>query len=149
MDILVYIETVVKGRRVFLDYTKNPEGFDFAALSKEAREYLEKSGALLATPIERLAKMNQPAIDLYKEHGIDLAKEPLEVAVCAQHNNGGLAGNLWWESVNVKHLFPVGEVNGSHGIYRPGGSALNSGQVAGFRAAEYIAHRYAAKDLGE
>lgn len=149
VDILVYIETVVKGRRVFLDYTKNPEGFDFAGLSKEAREYLEKSGALLATPIERLAKMNQPAIDLYKEHGIDLAKEPLEVAVCAQHNNGGLAGNLWWESVNVKHLFPVGEVNGSHGIYRPGGSALNSGQVGGFRAAEYIAHRYAAKDLGE
>jgi hypothetical protein len=34
-------------------------------------------------------------------------------------------------------------VNGSHGVYRPGGSALNSGQVAGFRAAAYIAHRYA------
>jgi aspartate oxidase len=73
--------------------------------------------------------------------------QPLEVAVCAQHNNGGLAGNLWWESVNVKHLFPVGEVNGSHGVYRPGGSALNSGQVAGLRAAEYIANRYGRWDL--
>ena len=91
--------------------------------------------------------MNPAAIALYREHGIDLAREPLEIAVCAQHNNGGLAANHWWESVNIRHLFPVGEVNGSHGIYRPGGSALNSGQVGGFRAAEYIARRYAAKSL--
>jgi len=86
--------------------------------------------------------MNPGAIDLYAEHGIDLAAEPLEIAVCAQHNNGGLAGNHWWESTNIKHLFPIGEVNGSHGVYRPGGSALNSGQVGGFRAAEFIANRY-------
>jgi succinate dehydrogenase/fumarate reductase flavoprotein subunit len=86
--------------------------------------------------------MNPGAIELYAEHGIDLAAEPLEIAVCAQHNNGGLAGNHWWESTNLKHLFPVGEVNGSHGVYRPGGSALNAGQVGAFRAAEFIAHRY-------
>ena len=42
-----------------------------------------------------------------------------------------------------EHLFPVGEVNGSHGVYRPGGSALNAGQVGSLRAAEYIANRYA------
>ena len=42
----------------------------------------------------------------------------------------------------IKHLFPIGEVNGSHGVTRPGGSALNAGQVGGFRAAEYIANRY-------
>ena len=149
VDILVYIETVIKGRRVFLDYRKNPEGFDFNSLSKEAHDYLDKSGALSGTPLSRLEKMNQPAIDLYKDHGIDITKEPLEIAVCSQHNNGGLAGNLWWESRNVKHLFPVGEVNGSHGIYRPGGSALNSGQVAGFRAAEYISHKYSKSDLKE
>jgi hypothetical protein len=47
-----------------------------------------------------------------------------------------------WESTNIKHLFPVGEVNGSHGVYRPGGSALNAGQVGGFRAAEYINAKY-------
>jgi hypothetical protein len=28
-------------------------------------------------------------------------------------------------------------------VYRPGGSALNAGQVGGFRAAEYVANRYA------
>ncbi len=147
VDILVYQETVLKGRRVFLDYRQNSANFDFAALSQEARAYLENSEALLDTPIDRLAKMNQPAIDLYADHRIDLTREPLEIAVCAQHNNGGLAGNLWWESENIRHLFPIGEVNGSHGVYRPGGSALNSGQVAGFRVAEYIAHAYAKPDL--
>lgn len=142
VDILVYIETVQKGRRVFLDFRSNSEEFSFDALSDEAREYLENSEALLETPIKRLEKMNAPAISLYADHNIDIVKEPLEIAVCAQHNNGGLAGTIWWESENIKHLFPVGEVNGSHGVYRPGGSALNAGQVAGFRAAEYIANKY-------
>jgi succinate dehydrogenase/fumarate reductase flavoprotein subunit len=113
------------------------------ALSAEARDYLAKSRALQLSPVARLAAMNPAALALYRDHGIDLRRQPLEVAVCAQHNNGGLAANHWWESVNLAHLFPVGEVNGSHGIYRPGGSALNAGQVGGFRAAEFIAHRYA------
>ncbi len=149
IDILVYIETVLKGRRVFLDFRRNPDGFEFDALSAEALEYLTNSQALRDTPIERLGRMNPGAIGLYAEQGIDLRAEPLEIAVCAQHNNGGLAGNHWWESVNVKHLFPVGEVNGSHGVYRPGGSALNAGQVGSFRAAEYIANRYQQWDLSE
>ncbi|MEI8120520.1 MAG: FAD-binding protein [bacterium] len=143
VDILVYIETVLKGRRVFLDFRDNPKGFRFEDLSPEALQYLTNSKAILGTPIERLEKMNPGAIELYKDHGINIRLDPLEIAVCAQHNNGGLAGNLWWESTTVKHLFPVGEVNGSHGVYRPGGSALNSGQVAGFRVADYIAARYA------
>jgi succinate dehydrogenase/fumarate reductase flavoprotein subunit len=142
VDILVYIETVLRQRRVFLDFRRNPAGFRFDDLSREALDYLTRSGALQATPLERLRAMNPGAIELYGEHGIDLAAEPLEIAVCAQHNNGGLAGNHWWESTNLKHLFPVGEVNGSHGVYRPGGSALNAGQVGAFRAAEFIAHRY-------
>lgn len=148
IDLLVYQETVLKGRRVFLDFTKNPGGggilddFSFDLLDKEAYDYLEKSEALLDTPIERLKKMNQPAVDLYKSHDIDITKEYLEIAVCAQHNNGGFRGNIWWES-NIRHLFPVGEANGTHGVYRPGGSALNSGQVGSMRAALYISKRYA------
>ena len=147
IDLLVYRESVIKGRRVFLDFTRNPGGcdiledFSFDLLRREAYEYLEKSGALAATPIERLKKMNQPAVDLYKSRNINIEKEYLEIAVCAQHNNGGLKGNIWWES-NIKHLFPVGEVNGTHGVYRPGGSALNSGQVGGMRAALYISKNY-------
>ncbi len=143
VDILVYIETAIRGRRVFLDFRTNPADFRLEALSDEARNYLRRSEALQETPLQRLAKMNPGAIQLYRDHGIDISREPLEIAVCAQHNNGGLAADCWWESLNVKHLFPLGEVNGSHGVYRPGGSALNSGQVGGFRAAAFIANRYA------
>ena len=151
VDILVYIETVLKGRRVFLDYRRNPAGLAdvVGAVSAEAREYLEKSGATGPTPFARLQAMNPKAIALYRDHSIDIETEPLEVAVCAQHNNGGLAGDIWWESTNVRHLFPIGEVNGSHGVTRPGGSALNSGQVGAWRAAERIARGYANDSAGD
>ena len=142
VDVLVYIETVIRRRRVFLDYREDPAGFGFEGLTEEARSYLAKSQAQVPTPIARLRAMNPAAVELCLAHGIDLARAPLEIAVCAQHNNGGLAANLWWESVNIRHLFPVGEVNGSHGLFRPGGSALNAGQVGGFRLAEFIGRRY-------
>ncbi len=143
VDIAVYIETVVKGRRVWLDYTKNPLGMkrlDPNRLPPVCRDYLEASDALQDTPLERLKALNPAAIQLYLEHGIDLSKEYLEIDVCAQHNNGGLAGDLWWETA-VPGLFAVGELNGSHGVRRPGGSALNAGQAGAFRAAEQIARR--------
>ncbi len=92
-------------------------------------------------------QLNPAAIQLYKDHNIDLYTEPLQIAVSAQHNNGGLAADIWWESVNIHHLFPVGEVNGSHGAARPGGTALNSGQVGAFRAAQKIAFGYQKKTL--
>ena len=142
IDIFTYIETVERGRRVWLDYRTDPSDLDFQALNEETRTYLERSGALADSPLKRLAVLNAPAIELYRKHRIDLESEMLEIAVCAQHNNGGLAGNLWWESVNLKHLFPVGEVNGSHGVTRPGGTALNAGQVGAFRASEFIGANY-------
>ncbi len=138
VDVAVFEETA-KGRKVYLDFRSNPANLDMQAISAEAREYLERSGACDGTPIERLRKMNPGAIALYADHGIDIEKEMLEIAVCAQHNNGGLAGNIWYESENIPHLFPVGEVNGSHGVTRPGGSALNAGQAGAFRAAGCIA----------
>ncbi len=143
IDIFTFIETTQRKRRVFLDFRHNRLPVNIKRLSDEVRLYLEKSGLTDAdTPLKRLERLNAPAIALYREHGIDLATQMLEVAVCAQHNNGGLSGNIWWESVNLKHLFPIGEVNGSHGVARPGGSALNAGQVGAFRAAEFIAARY-------
>ena len=139
IDIFVHIETAERGRRVFLDYRTDPVGFDISKIGAEAENYLERSGCLKGkSPFERLMKLNKPAIELYRDHGIDIENEMLEVAVCAQHNNGGMAGNLWWESENIKGLFPIGEVNGSHGVTRPGGSALNAGQCGAFRAAEFI-----------
>ncbi len=148
VDILVYRERVLLGRKVFLDFRSNPgKDFRFEDLSEEAYSYLKNSEALFGKPIDRLAKMNPLAIELYRTNGIDLGSELLEIAVCAQHNNGGLSADPWWESVNVDRLFPVGEVNGTHGVYRPGGSALNSGQVGSLRAARKISEAYAAADL--
>jgi len=146
IDLLVYREINERERKVFIDYTRNPswktgESFSLDNLDPEVDNYLTNSDALKDTPIERLRAINAPAIALFKEHGIDLERETLQIAVCAQHNNGGLKGNIWWES-DLKHLFPVGEVNGSHGVYRPGGSALNSGQVGSYRAAQYISKKY-------
>lgn len=149
VDLLVYQETALRGRRVFLDFARNPSGGapsgDFALdlLPDEAAAYLRRSQAWRPTPIERLAAMNPPAIDFFRSHGVDLSQDKLEIAVCAQHSNGGLRGNIWWES-NIRRLFPIGEVNGSHGVRRPGGAALNAGQVGSLRAAMYIAARYAA-----
>ncbi len=152
IDILVYREMEVLGRDVFMDFLTNPwegsrEKFDPSGLDGEVRDYWDQSGLTGATPLERLEQLNPGAIQLYRDHNIDLSREPLQIGVCAQHNNGGLAGDIWWESTNIAHLFPVGEVNGTHGVYRPGGTALNSGQVGAFRAGQKIARAYAASTL--
>ncbi len=147
VDILVQNEMINKGRRVFMDFRENPratdglEAFSFENLGSEALDYLQKSGAMQATPIERLAHMNPPSIELYAQMGVDLWTEPLEIGVCSQHCNGGFAVDAWWEST-VKHLFVVGELAGTHGVKRPGGSALNAGQVGSMRVAQRIAHVY-------
>jgi len=143
VDLLVLEETL-KGRRVWMDYTKDPLGkgdlLDPGLLPEEARSYLEASNCLVPGPANRLERMNSPAVERYLESGVDLRKEPIEVGVCSQHLNGGIRGSLWWES-SIEHLYVVGEANGSHGISRPGGAALNAGQVGGLRAAQRIASR--------
>ena len=127
---------------MIVDVEHNPKGLEqgFSVLPEEAYTYLEKSGALFGTPIERLKTMNEGAIALYLDHGIDLWAEPLEIAVCAQHCNGGVAVDGNWQS-RVKGLYVAGEAAGTFGVYRPGGSALNSTQVGSLRASEHIAKR--------
>lgn len=143
IDLLVYQETVLKKRRVFLDYRVNPGNLEkdrdlpYASMIPEAKEYLSQAGACFGTPIERLKHMNEPAILFYQDHHVDLFKEHLEIAVCAQHNNGGLSTNHLWET-NLSGLYAIGEVCASHGVTRPGGTALNAGQVGAVRAAEGI-----------
>ncbi len=141
IDIFVYLE-LEKGRKVFLDYTKNRfnKEIEFEKLSREAYEYLKKADCLLPTPLERLKKLNAPAYEFYLEHGVDLEKEYLDISLSSQHNNGGAEVSPWWES-SVNNLFVVGEAAGTHGVYRPGGSALNSGQVGSRRAAQMIGKR--------
>ena len=143
IDLLVAAE-IKAGRRVYLDFMHNPKGLEngFSVLSEEAYRYLENSCALFGTPIERLRKMNEGAIELYADHGIDLSSEYLAVAVSAQHCNGGVMVDENWQS-NVSGLYAVGEAAGTFGVYRPGGSALNSTQVGALRAALHIAKKNA------
>ena len=138
VDLLVAGE-IKKGNRVYLDFLHNPKGLEngFSSLSEEAYSYLEKSDALFGTPIDRLKKMNEGAIELYKSHGIDLYSEKLEIAVCAQHCNGGVKVDQNWQS-DICGLYVAGEAAGTFGVYRPGGSALNSTQVGALRAAQHI-----------
>ncbi len=136
IDILVQGETA-KGNKVYLDYTRDPMGLDFDTLSDECRTYLGNSDALVASPIERLRRLNKKAIDLYNDHNIDLCTELLEIKVCAQHNNGGLLVDCNYET-SVQGLFAVGEVAGVFGVTRQGGTALNSTQVGGLRVAEFV-----------
>ncbi|MBR3502681.1 MAG: FAD-binding protein [Clostridia bacterium] len=126
------------GGHAYMDFTREPEGGALSGLGAEALTYLENCGALQNTPIGRLAAINQKAVDFYASHGIDLHREPLEVAVCAQHSNGGLLIDRWWRTT-VEGLYAAGECAGAFGMYRPGGSALNETQVGSLRAAMHIA----------
>lgn len=135
---LAVAEEIRNGREVRIDFTVNPIGYDFEELSKEAKDYLSAADAVKKTPAERLRALNPKAIEFYADKGIDLTKEPLRIAVCAQHMNGGVEVDTDWQT-RVNGLFAVGEIAGTFGVYRPGGSALNSTQVGGLRIAEYIA----------
>ena len=95
IDLLVYRERELRGRRVFLDYTSNPGGpmhaLRRAMLDPEAYAYLESAQALHGAPIDRLVRSEPAAAyELYLSKGVDLKKDRLEIALCAQHSNGGL-----------------------------------------------------------
>jgi succinate dehydrogenase / fumarate reductase, flavoprotein subunit len=145
VDLAIAIESR-RGRTVYLDFLRNPlpgpdgRAFSLAELDDDVATYLHNNDALQVTPIERLRKMNPLAIELYRMHGHDLTRDPLPFNVNNQHMNGGVAVDLWNES-SLPGCFAVGEVAGTHGVTRPGGAALNAGQVGGLRAAEQIASR--------
>jgi succinate dehydrogenase / fumarate reductase, flavoprotein subunit len=142
-DLAVYRETQA-GRKVFMDFNRNPLSvpgdpeFNLDRLDDDVRSYLANSGALLEMPLDRLRKMNPLSIELYKRYKYDVTRDPLEFAINNQHMNGGLAVNTWGET-NLAGCYAVGEAAGTHGVTRPGGAALNAGQVFGTRCAEHIA----------
>ena len=143
VDLAIYRETAA-GRRVFMDFNRNPLAvpgdlsFSLERLDDDVRGYLGNAGADQASPIERLRHMNPLAIELYRRYKIDIAEDPLEFAVNNQHMNGGIMVDTWGRS-NLAGCYAIGEAAGTHGVTRPGGAALNAGQVFGTRAAEHIA----------
>jgi succinate dehydrogenase/fumarate reductase flavoprotein subunit len=133
-----------KNRRVFMDFNRNPlpipgdAPFSLDRLDDDVSRYLKTAGADHDLPIDRLRHMNPLAIELYKRYKVDITVEPLEFAVNNQHMNGGIAVDIWGRT-NIAGIYAVGEASGTHGVTRPGGSALNAGQVFGTRVAEHIA----------
>lgn len=139
IDIAVHSESLM-GRKVYLDYRDNPKEFCFEKLSDEAKAYLLDTDSFAESPIRRLEKLNSKAIDVYRRQGIDLSKDMLRIAVCAQHNNGGVYTDANFES-EIKGLYVIGEASGSFGLTRPGGSALNDTQISGLVCAEHIKNK--------
>ncbi|MBV9290049.1 MAG: FAD-binding protein [Hyphomicrobiales bacterium] len=143
LDLAVFRETQA-GRKVFMDFNRNPLPapgdleFSLDRLDPDVRAYLENCGALLERPVDRLRKMNPLSIELYKRYKYDITRDPLEFAINNQHMNGGLAVNTWGET-SLEGCYAIGEAAGTHGVTRPGGAALNAGQVFGTRCAEHIA----------
>jgi len=142
VDLAIFRE-MQRGRTVLMDFNRNPEPvpgdapFSLDRLDPDVRAYLENNDALQALPIERLARMNPLSIELYRRYKKDIAREPLEFAVNNQHMNGGLAVDIWGRT-NLAGCYAIGEAAGTHGVTRPGGAALNAGQVMGQRCAERI-----------
>lgn len=132
------------GRRVFMDFNRNPLPvpgdlpFSLDRLDADVADYLGKAGAVQGLPIDRLRQMNPLSIELYLRYKVDIRRDPLEFAVNNQHMNGGIAVDTWGRS-SLPGLYAIGEAAGTHGATRPGGAALNAGQVMGTRAAEHIA----------
>jgi succinate dehydrogenase/fumarate reductase flavoprotein subunit len=158
VDLAIYREGT-KGRRVFMDFNRNPlpvpddQPFDLERLDEDVRKYLGNAGASQALPIQRLRHMNPLSIELYRRYKVDIAAEPLEFAVNNQHMNGGVMVDTWGRT-SLGGCYAIGEAAGTHGVTRPGGAALNAGQVFGTRVAEHIgasgrARRASATDVRE
>ena len=120
LDLLIYHEISIKGRRVFIDYRVNPRG------------YTDEK-----TPAERLKNLSPNAYQTLLDKGIDPAVRPIEICTAISHHNGGLLVDFDWQS-NLKNLFPIGEAAGTHGTVIPAGASINQTQVSGCRAVSYI-----------
>jgi fumarate reductase (CoM/CoB) subunit A len=75
----------------------------------------------------------------FQDVGVDIRKEPMEVAPTAHHFMGGTMINPQCET-NIPNLYAAGEAAGGiHGANRLGGNALADTQVFGRRAGETAA----------
>ncbi len=138
IDVAVFKE-IAKGRRVFLDYSANPQGFQFQDLEMKWQErYKNEIKREISdeerskSPLHRLSEINPESIEWLKEYGIDLAAgERIEIAPAIQHFQGGVKIREKGDT-SLKGLYAAGEcAGGQHGANRPGGNALLDNQVFG------------------
>ena len=88
---------------------------------------------------ERLPKMYRQ----FKQHGVDITEEPMEVAPTSHYSMGGVKVDFSTGQTDVEGLFAVGEVtSGLHGGNRLGGNSLAEivtfGTITGKHVATYI-----------
>ncbi|EDS7008275.1 FAD-binding protein [Salmonella enterica subsp. diarizonae] len=142
IDMAIFNE-IHNGHCVYMDFNRNPQPvpgdapFSLERLDVDVKQYLSNNKCDQPLPIQRLNHINPLSIELYRMHGHDISTTPLSFSINNQHMNGGIEIDIWGES-SLKGCFAVGEVAGTHGVTRPGGAALNSGQVFGVRVAQKI-----------
>jgi len=147
IDIAVYKE-IREGKKVYLDYTRNPKNLKWEELREISNWYKKVKGIDLLSgeelrkiPLERLRRINPEILSWFEKRGFDLMKEgKIEIAPAAQHFQGGVKIRRRAET-SVKGLFAAGEcAGGQHGANRPGGNALLDcqvfGKIAGLSAIE-------------
>lgn len=100
-------------------------------------------------PDELIDEKLETMVLQFKNVGIDIKNEKIEVAPTAHHFMGGVKINSDC-STNVYNLFAAGEVSGGvHGANRLGGNALADTQVFGKRAGESAAKVASKTDFKE
>jgi len=88
-------------------------------------------------PAERIEARLPVMLEQFLAYGVDIRREPMEVAPTAHHIMGGLRITPECRTT-VPGLFACGEVAGGvHGANRLGGNALADTQVFGKRAGEF------------
>jgi succinate dehydrogenase / fumarate reductase flavoprotein subunit len=156
IDIAVASERAA-GRRVYLDYSRDPEGLNLAALPEHVRSWYAEVKRIdlsasqnASSPLVRLQAINRPSVEWLAARDIDLeAGDMVEIAPAIQHFQGGVKireqGNT-----TIGGLYAAGEVaGGQHGANRPGGNALLDSQVFGRVAGENAARYAEAQSSGE
>ena len=145
IDLAVYREYQA-GRKVYLDFSRNPEGLVLTDLDwnligrfRNKAEYYRTPEAA-ESPLARMLAINQPTVEWLAARWLRLqGGERIEIANAAQHFQGGVkirrdAGT------SIVGLYAAGEcAGGQHGANRPGGHSLLDSQVFGRIAGESAA----------
>jgi succinate dehydrogenase / fumarate reductase, flavoprotein subunit len=122
------MELSTRDRVALANYTEiregraGPHGGVFLDISHRGRDYI----------VEKLPRMYRQFLSL---QGIDISKEPMEVAPTAHYSMGGIVVDPETHATDVPGLFAAGEcAAGLHGANRLGGNSLSDIVVFGRRA---------------